>query len=82
MHYYGVQATLTDLRRKTGRVLGPVIHAGQTVEITAQSVVVATIQPKKARRKMSRDEIRAAIEGSNVPWKGTWQELYAQTREP
>ena len=38
--------------------------------------------PASTKRKMTRDEIRAAIEGTKIEWKGTWQELYAETREP
>jgi len=46
MQSWGVPATLTELRRKTGKVLGPVIHAGQSVDITSQGQVVASISPR------------------------------------
>jgi len=57
MQYLGVQATLTELRRKTGRVIGPVIHAGKSVEITNMGKVVASIQPRG--RGMSGKEFAA-----------------------
>ena len=41
-----VQATLTELRRKTGLVMGPVMHGGKTVEITSSGRVVAQISPR------------------------------------
>jgi antitoxin (DNA-binding transcriptional repressor) of toxin-antitoxin stability system len=47
-----VQATLTDLRRKAGKVIGPVIHAGQTVELTQYGQIVASIQPKPPEDKI------------------------------
>ena len=38
--------------------------------------------PAPKKRKLTRDEIRAAIENTKIEWRGTWQELYAETREP
>jgi antitoxin (DNA-binding transcriptional repressor) of toxin-antitoxin stability system len=49
---WDVQATLTDLRRKAGKVIGPVIHAGQTVELTQYGQVVASIHPKPTEDKV------------------------------
>ena len=40
-----MKATLTELRRDTGRVLGAVIHGHQAVEITQHGETVADIQP-------------------------------------
>ena len=50
-----VQATLTELRRKTGKVLGPVIHAGKSVDITSQGQIIASIQPQL--RGISGDDL-------------------------
>ena len=52
VHNWGVQATLTDLRRKAGKVIGPVIHAGQTVELTQYGQVVASIKPQAKPEKV------------------------------
>ena len=52
MQNWGVQATLTDLRRKAGKVIGPVIHAGQTVELTQYGQVVASIKPQAKPEKV------------------------------
>ena len=38
--------------------------------------------PGPQKRKLSREEIRAAIENTKIEWQGTRQELYAETREP
>jgi antitoxin (DNA-binding transcriptional repressor) of toxin-antitoxin stability system len=40
-----VKATLTELRRDTGRVLGAVIGGYQAVELTHHGETVADIQP-------------------------------------
>jgi len=40
-----VKATLTELRRDTGRVLGAVIRGHQAVELTQHGETVADIQP-------------------------------------
>ena len=77
-----VQATLTELRRKTGKVLGPVIHAGESVPITSQGEVVAIIRPQKARRKMTREEVLAAMDKCKIEFTATWDEIRQETREP
>jgi antitoxin (DNA-binding transcriptional repressor) of toxin-antitoxin stability system len=72
-----VKATLTELRRETGRVLGAVIHGRHAVEVTQNGKIVADIKPHEkplsgaefARRwktrkrldKATADEIAAAI---------------------
>jgi len=40
-----VKATLTELRRDTGRVLGVVLQGHQAVELTQHGETVADIQP-------------------------------------
>ena len=40
-----MRATLTQLRRETSRILGPVIHASQKVLITEHGRKIATIVP-------------------------------------
>jgi len=40
-----MKATLTQLRRETSRILGPVIHASQKVLITEHGRKIATIVP-------------------------------------
>lgn len=40
-----MQTTITQLRRQSGEVLGPVIHDGLTMDITSQGRVVAQITP-------------------------------------
>jgi prevent-host-death family protein len=40
-----MQATLTELRRETSRILGPVIHASQKVLITENGRKIAAIVP-------------------------------------
>ena len=45
MHFSFVKATLTELRRDTGRILGTVIHGHRSVELTQHGQTVADIQP-------------------------------------
>jgi antitoxin (DNA-binding transcriptional repressor) of toxin-antitoxin stability system len=45
MHFVHVKATLTELRRETGRVLGAVIHDQHAVELTQHGETVADIHP-------------------------------------
>ena len=42
-----MKATMTDLHRRTAKVMGSVIHAQETVEITDNGNVVAKIVPQK-----------------------------------
>ena len=47
-----MKATLTELRRDTGKVLGAVIHAQERVKLTQHGETVAEIVPvKKVDRK-------------------------------
>ena len=45
MHFLAMKATLTELRRDTGRILGAVIHRQRAVELTQHGETVADIQP-------------------------------------
>jgi len=42
-----MQATLTELRRETGKVIRPVIHGGKDVILTEHGREVARIVPRK-----------------------------------
>jgi prevent-host-death family protein len=42
-----MKATLTELRRDTGRILGSVIHGHNAVELTQHGETVADIQPRE-----------------------------------
>ena len=52
--------TLTELRRKTGDVVRPVIHAGKTVRISEHGKPVLRIVPDAERRLVSIAELKAA----------------------
>jgi antitoxin (DNA-binding transcriptional repressor) of toxin-antitoxin stability system len=41
-----MKATLTELRRGTGRILGAVIHGQCAIELTQHGQTVADIQPR------------------------------------
>ncbi len=45
MHFSYTKATLTELRRDTGHILGAVIHGHHAVELTQHGETVADIQP-------------------------------------
>ena len=47
MYSKTMKATMTDLHRRTAKVMGSVIHAQETVEITDNGNVVAKIVPQK-----------------------------------
>jgi len=57
-HFGFVKATLTELRRETGRVLGTVVHGKKAVELTEHGETVADIHPRP--RPMSGPEFAAA----------------------
>ena len=42
-----MKATMTDLHRRTAKVMRPVIHGRKTVEISEHGKVVAKIVPEK-----------------------------------
>ena len=45
-------------------------------------IEVPQAEPAKQRRAMTEEEVEAAIRKSKAKWPGSWQELYALTREP
>jgi antitoxin (DNA-binding transcriptional repressor) of toxin-antitoxin stability system len=45
MHFSRVKASLTELRRETGRILGAVIRGQRAVELTQYGETAANIQP-------------------------------------
>ena len=53
-----MKATLTELRRETGRLLGKVIHGNKQVGLTQHGKVVAEIQP--APQPMTGKQFAAA----------------------
>jgi prevent-host-death family protein len=83
MHFSHMKATLTELRRNTGRVLGKVIHGHRAVELTRHGETVADIQPharplsgaefarrwrnRKPLDKATAREIAAAIKQAQTP---------------
>ena len=53
-----MKASLTELRRETGRLLGTVIHGKKNIELTEHGKVVAEIQPSP--QPMSGKQFAAA----------------------
>ena len=59
MYSEGMKATMTDLHRRTAKVMGSVIHAQETVEITDNGNVVARILPgRKTDSKKALEALR------------------------
>jgi len=59
MYSKTMKATMTDLHRRTAKVMGAVIHAQETVEITDNGNVVAMILPvKRPDRKKAWEALR------------------------
>jgi antitoxin (DNA-binding transcriptional repressor) of toxin-antitoxin stability system len=56
-----MNATLTELRRETSRVLRPVIHGAKTVTLTEHGQKVAEISPKTTPDRRRALELLAAI---------------------
>jgi len=46
MRFAFVNATLTDLRRRTGKLLSAVLHRNKTVQLTQHGRPVAEIRPR------------------------------------
>jgi len=44
MHFSSMKATLAELRRDNGRILGALIHGHRAVELTQHGEIVADIQ--------------------------------------
>jgi prevent-host-death family protein len=54
-----MEATLTELRRETGKVIRPVIHGGQEVTLTEHGLAVARLVPAKVDRKAALVALKA-----------------------
>lgn len=62
-----MKATLTELRRETSRILGPVIHASQKVVLTEQGREVAAIVPMMEPDRKRALRMLAAIGPVDLP---------------
>jgi prevent-host-death family protein len=62
-----MKATLTELRRETSRILGPVIHASQSVVITEHGRNIAAIVPMITPDRKRAIKILAAIGPVDMP---------------
>ena len=62
-----MKATLTELRRETSRILGPVIHASQKVLITEHGRNIAAIVPMIAPDRKRAIKMLAAIGPVDMP---------------
>ena len=62
-----MKATLTQLRRETSRILGPVIHAAQKVLITEHGRKIATIVPIVEPDRKRALQMLAAIGPVEMP---------------
>lgn len=47
VYFRNMEATLTELRRETSKVVQPVIHGGETVILTEHGQQVAEIVPRR-----------------------------------
>lgn len=68
-----MKATLTELRRQTGKVIRPVIHAGKTVVLTEHGQDVAEIRP--AGRVMTGAEFARAWKERRSLGKATAEDV-------
>jgi len=59
VYFNGMEATLTELRRDTSKVIRPVIHGGQTVELTEHGLTVARLIPAKIDRRAALVALKA-----------------------
>jgi prevent-host-death family protein len=75
MQFLYVKATVTELRRDTGRVLGAVIHGHRAVELTEHGETVADIQPHA--KPLSGAEFARRWKGRKPLDKATAQEIAA-----
>jgi len=62
-----MNATLTELRRETSRVLRPVIHGAKTVTLTEHGQEVAIISPKSSPDRKRALELLTAIGPVELP---------------
>ena len=62
-----MKATLTELRRETSRILGPVIHASRKVVLTEHGREVAAIVPMVEPDRKRALQMLAAIGPVDLP---------------
>jgi len=62
-----MNATLTELRRETSRILRPVIHGAQTVTLTEHGQMVAEICPKTSPDRKRALELLTAVGPVELP---------------
>jgi prevent-host-death family protein len=62
-----MKATLTELRRETSRILGPVIHASRKVVLTEHGREVAAIVPMVEPDRKRALRMLAAIGPVDLP---------------
>jgi antitoxin (DNA-binding transcriptional repressor) of toxin-antitoxin stability system len=62
-----MNATLTELRRETSRILGPVIHASKTVLLTEHGRNIAAIVPMVEPDRERALRLLAAIGPVEMP---------------
>ena len=62
-----MKATLTELRRETSRILGPVIHASRKVVLTEHGREVAAIVPMVEPNRKRALRMLAAIGPVDLP---------------
>jgi len=62
-----MKATLTELRRETSRILGPVIHASKKVVLTEHGRNIAAIVPMVEPDRKRALRLLAAIGPVEIP---------------
>lgn len=62
-----LKATLTELRRETSRILGPVIHASKKVVLTEHGRIIATIVPMVEPDRKRALRLLASIGPVEIP---------------
>ena len=67
VYFSRMNATLTELRRETSRVLRPVISGAKTVTLTEHGHEVAKISPKTIPDRKRALELLAAIGPVELP---------------
>jgi prevent-host-death family protein len=78
MHFSHMKATLTELRRDTGRVMDAVIHRHHAVELTKHGETVADIQPRA--KPLSGAEFARRWKNRKPLDKETAKEIAAATK--
>ncbi len=79
MHFWIVNATLTQLRREAGKVLSAVLHRNQTVKLTRHGKAVAEIRPRP--QPMPPEEFARLWRSRRPLGKDTADEMAATLKE-